>query len=303
MPRSRGKHRVAFTLIELLVVIAIIATLIGLLLPAVQKVREAATRTKCQNNLKQIVLASLSAHDQYQKMPPMWGAIGQNPGGRSATLFFHLLPFIDELGVYSRGSTSWNGATPVAPNAGGWTTTASANYRIPVFLCPAENSTQNGTWGEGSTGRTWLISNYAANWRVFRTRIRLPDSIPGGASKTVLFTERYGVCGARGRSLWAWPPPGTGPIPDTADNWSAFIGLHRNPRTNVIEAGGGVNWQACPEPTATAAGGQWNAHSDHGGRIINVAMADGSAKSIQAPYPNWSAALNVGAKLLGPEWD
>ncbi len=228
----------------------------------------------------------------------MWGSIGGS--ARAGTLFYHLLPFIDEQGVWNRQPTEWTGSEPTNPRAGGWRPTDSQRgYRIPTFLCPAENSTQDGLWTQTSLDPdiTWLISNYAANWRLFRTRVKLPDSVPGGASKTIFFTERYGVC-PTGRSLWAWPPPGTGPIPASHDNWSAFIGFHRNATTGAIEAGGIVNWQACPDPA-----GQWNAHSDHGGRLINVAMGDGSVKSISSPWPNWSAALNVGAKLLGPEWD
>src|SRR5215831_13363792 len=90
-------RRQGFTLIELLVVIAIIAILIGLLLPAVQKVREAAARTQCQNNLKQIALGCHNCNDAFGRMPPQSATFG---GAYYAPLLFHLLPFIEQDNVY-----------------------------------------------------------------------------------------------------------------------------------------------------------------------------------------------------------
>jgi prepilin-type N-terminal cleavage/methylation domain-containing protein len=105
-------HRRAFTLVELLVVIAVIALLIGLLLPAVQKVREAVMRAQCQSNLKQVVLAVHHFHDVNKTMPPYFGIFPTVPGcgqypwcNRKAVYggwFAHLLPFVEQDNVYAR---------------------------------------------------------------------------------------------------------------------------------------------------------------------------------------------------------
>src|SRR5580704_17088807 len=149
-------RRRAFSLIELLVVIAIIAVLIGLLLPAVQKVREAAARTKCTNNLKQIALACHHAHDQNRLMPPGigWYPPTQYNQGAYGVFFFHLLPYIEQEPLY-RQSLGPNGvASPSINNV----------YQQPVtvFVCPSDPSVgPNGT-ATDNQGTVWGACSYAA---------------------------------------------------------------------------------------------------------------------------------------------
>jgi prepilin-type N-terminal cleavage/methylation domain-containing protein len=159
MPLRRSR---AFTLIELLVVIAIIAVLIGLLLPAVQKVREAAARAKCMNNIKQLAIACHSYHDRNGQLPPsilMRGqvnrtvAAGQAFGPNWVVL---LLPDFEQGALYNLHAT--NITSYMANGNTAWKAVRTA--RIPTMECPSDYGADTPWTGDGGN---WSRGNYACN--------------------------------------------------------------------------------------------------------------------------------------------
>jgi prepilin-type N-terminal cleavage/methylation domain-containing protein len=216
---TRHRSPAGFTLIELLVVIAIIAILIGLLLPAVQKVREAAARIKSSNNLKQLALA---VHN-YE------GVVGKIPGnaetlssGLRVSCHWLLLPYIEQNALHQAAGAS---NADYLANA----KTIVSNFIAPLDVSlPNEIMTVNGT--------DWAASNYAANHTVFGypgnganwtgfanndfdNKGRRLQNISDGTANTVMFGERYAQCSSGG-SLWAYrntDPAATSP---TYPGWS-----------------------------------------------------------------------------------
>lgn len=156
--------RPAFTLVELLVVIAIIGILIGMLLPAVQSVREAARRTTCQNNLRQINIALQSYHASFEEFPV--GAIewrdGSDPSQRQLAWNCHLLPFLEHNNVYQRLDLTTPFDSPENSSAGATI--------IDVFICP---SGQRGTAPVNGLGPT----DYGG---IYGERINSPNTPPKG---------------------------------------------------------------------------------------------------------------------------
>lgn len=209
-----GRSRKGFTLVELLVVIAIIGILIALLLPAVQAAREAARRTQCTNNLKQLGIACHTYHDIWKTLPFMRGGTVTDGGSsdplsaeQSISGFVALLPFLEQQNVFDLAAEQNFGPVP-------WTEAPHWNVQVPGLLCPSESYSREGIadchyafnlgttvvnnhdfWGNPTNGMFDNIGTDTANptRRLGRT-VRFGE-VNDGLSNTLMMGERRSSLG------------------------------------------------------------------------------------------------------------
>lgn len=303
MFRFNRLSRRGFTLIELLVVIAIIAILIGLLLPAVQKVRAAAARMSCSNNLKQISLAIINCADTNDgKLPPSIGlyasqthASGNSDGG----IFLHILPYIEQQNLFNSSLLQPGNPANLDPARNGnlptysqWSPNIRDRARFKTIICPSD-TTNVGDWNPA-------IASYGVNGQIFnhvyqgwgRGYKKFPASLRDGTSNTIFTFDKIGYCNSGPYETNYWPD--WGPVAYNPDWGPGNTPISSTPQFPTQMASN--NFQMVCNGT--------RASSLHDA-VINVGLGDGSVRTISAgiSYQTWWAALTPAAgDFLGNNW-
>ena len=284
MSHVAREPRRGFTLFQLLVLLALLAMLFALLLPAIAKVRKAAARSQCSNNLRQLVLALHNFNDQYGKLPPMSGALGE-PTTQFGTLHFHILPYIEQHNLFKTSRTKVGDQDHFLV----WANRVSATP-VRTFVCPDDPTAPPGGVFENRLATT----SYAGNFLVFGATATAPDfepvSLQGGAripasfqdgtSNTMVFAERYQVCNG--------VPTGWG---FHGANYSApMFAYYSKSRFQLT-------------PTAADCDPAL-AQTPHVGGIL-VVLGDGSVRGLSDGLSSqtwWHACTPNGGELLGADW-
>lgn len=303
---SKSKRR-AYTLVELLVVIGIIAILIGLLLPAVQQVREAALCMESQNNLHQIALATANFSTDHEGRLPLLRPelLSDNP---IDTAFVGLLPYLEQKGVYD----FLDSRIPTPPHL-----TNFPNQTIKTLLNPLDPSTKPVNMHFFLAGVD--ATSYAANAQVYARRPSMTSTFADGTSNTILFAEHYGWDCAGVEFHYAYTgafpnggPRGAlspitratfadgGPQVDNGDNWGDYYPITQG-QPPTSRATKNVTFQVHPR-IADCDPRLPNASSSRG---LQVCLADGSARFLapgMSPATFWAAVTPAGGEVLGPDW-
>ncbi|MFO1095359.1 MAG: DUF1559 domain-containing protein [Planctomycetaceae bacterium] len=322
-------QRSGFTVIELLVVIAIIGLLIALLLPAVQSAREAARRTTCANNLRQLGLAAHDHHDTFRHLPPGVGYYPTTANGVFGTYFFHLLPYLEQSNLFlsALGDVTFPAPTGTVsiyyPGNNGV-------YRRPVatFLCPSDLSA--GPSGIVLVdGEPFGASSYAVNALVTsrpppvnppelapQGKARMPADFTDGMSNTILHAEKYARCSTStlpaalgdGGNAWAycttvlfpWLAPPMNPPGKAFQTGFAIPALAARGATNAIGPSSKFQVRPTPyegncDPTRTA--------TSHNGMLVG--LADGSVRTLNPSISNatwWAAVTPSSGEVMNSDW-
>jgi prepilin-type N-terminal cleavage/methylation domain-containing protein len=336
MSRFRSSRlRRGFTLIELLVVIAIIAILIGLLLPAVQKVRESAAKIECINKLHNIGVALVGINDQNKTLPPISGPFKR--ANSNGTIFYWLLPFMDNEPLYDyprppQGTVPYDHYSFPLPNDvdGPPGVGPIVSAQLKIYQCPVDAS-NTGT----DPGTAWGYGSYSANYQVFGNpdaygsatdpygmgitgRARIPFTFRDGTSNTVVFAENYARCGITTFNPPINPPIpilwGYGVIPNTQFDHRSVPMFAYGPKNGIPSynspgalayfgvVGPNVKFQARPDMNTQCYPGQ--AQTPHTGNM-QVCLADGTVRSVDSdivPTTWWAACTPSNRDPLGDDW-